>query len=601
MIESKTISSLRKSGLGPAPGHGARPVSGNIIVILAVMAAFLLPASLFAGETPSAQPVPAVSDNTAPETTPAAVTTPDKAAPETGDVKAQPGTAETSDDAAAEPAPPDAPVSQKAQAPSEFIHSDETMVLPAGGTAAVPQAGPPAVALQMTRFDRNLLTTKSPYSEEIRGSVARNIHIFTSDLRSHFSDWLARSGRYIGLMKSIFRENCMPEDLVFLSLVESGFNPRAYSWAKASGPWQFMKGTGRKYGLRIDRWVDERRDPVKSTEAAAAYLKDLYDMFGTWSLALASYNAGEGNVARAVNYGGTLDFWKLRQSHTLPRETKEYVPKFLAAQIIADNPGQFGFSGLEYEAPLTFDEVVVNKPVSLNTVAKCCGVSVDEIKDLNPELIRWCTPPNTPDYTLRIPKGDKDVFLASYASMPEASEAVEKRYIVRRGDTLRRIAARLGTTPAAIRSANGIRRLRVGQRLSIPPDAGLTADSGGTAMGHAHKYRVRGGDTLSRIAMRHRMSTRRLAAINGLTAHTRLRKGQVILLASRGPIPHKTRSGVRRHCRKKVYRVKKGDTLWTIAQRFGVSVRRLVKMNSMGRRPVIRVGQRLVIPASETA
>ncbi len=308
--------------------------------------------------------------------------------------------------------------------------------------------------------------------------VARDVQYFSITVRKHFQQWLARSGKYMTLMKSILRENYMPEDLVFLALIESGFNPKAYSIAQASGPWQFIRGTAARYGLRVDQWVDERRDPVKSTEAAAAYLKDLYGMFGSWPLAMASYNAGEGNVARAITRtGGVQDFWKLRKTRYMPSETKDYVPKFIAARMIAQNPDNFGFKDLEYDQPFVFEEVQLDHCTDLRTVALCCGVSTEEIKDLNPELIKGCTPPNR-TYTLRIPKGKKEAFLAAYNALPKNERfatpkifAANARYVVRRSDSLKNIAGKLGVPVAKLAAANRLKassKVRKGKRLLVP-------------------------------------------------------------------------------------------------------------------------------------
>jgi len=574
--------------------------NSKVIVILSMLATLLLPAVLIADELPSGKPA-AVS-----------------AAPN----KTLPG--------------PEAVKTAEGPAPSEFIHSFDTTILPDGDAPAEADNSGQYIEIPASALDRVMLTPENTVSEDVKGPIEKNIRMFTSGLKERFSTWLARSGKYLGMMKSIFRENYMPEELVFLSLIESGFNPKAYSWANASGPWQFIKGTGKRYGLRIDPWVDERRDPVKSTRAAAAYLKDLYDMFGTWSLAMASYNAGEGNVARAVNRGGTLDFWELRKARTLPQETKEYVPKFIAAKMIAQNPKLFGFDGLEYEQPFEFDEVVVNKSVSLKSVAKCCGVSVDEVKDLNPELIRMRTPPNNPGYTLRIPKGTKDTFQASFDGA--AQDPPEEFYVVRRGDTLKKIAKKFGTNVADIRDLNGITKLHVGQRLDIPvPDNSpktevaantetseppatqatsatqATADAPQTE-GATGKHTVKKGDTLFRIAKQYNMTPAELAGLNGITAEAKVKAGQVLVVSADAPDSQKPVEVVAsndetpapakaktHHYEKKTYKVKRGDTVWTIAQRFGVTVERLMKSNSMSRRARIRVGQRLVIPVEEAA
>ncbi len=581
------------------------------ILITVVLAVLLMPSFLFADEIPSGQPAVKAADKGVSGAVVRKDTPEDAAAPDVA-ADAGPGDGEN----------PEAP------APSEFIHLFDTTILPAGHENAAAAGSKPYMEVPTSALDRAMLNSAPAYSEDVKGPVEKNIRMFTSGLKERFSTWLSRSGRYVGLMKSIFRENYMPEELVFLSLIESGFNPKAYSWANASGPWQFISGTGKRYGLRIDRWVDERRDPIKSTKAAAAYLKDLYDMFGTWSLAMASYNAGEGNVARAVNRGGTLDFWELRKAQTLPQETKEYVPKFIAAKMIAQNPVMFGFDSLEYERPFEFDEVVVKKTVSLRTVARCCGVTEGDIKDLNPELIRSCTPPNNPGYTLRVPKGTRELFLANYDGTPDT---VSDQYVVRRGDTLKKVARKLGTTTLAICEANGIKKLRVGQRLEIPvPEtapvptktvvaANTAVETSGNASGDSQvttepsgqnaqdvqntkdvKHTVRKGDTLYSIAMKYGMAPSELAGLNGLTAKAKVRAGQVLIVSSDASVKSDAPAPEPAH-EKKTYKVKRGDTLWAIAQRFGVTVGDLVRMNSMGRHPRIRVGQRLLIPAEEAA
>ena len=430
-------------------------------------------------------------------------------------------------------------------AASEFIHEADTEVVSqddnaASKDAAANPSGQPAaqaaVQTPVTPADElDLSLLHSP--------VDRNRQMFTGALKSHFSQWLARSSRYIGMMKDIFRENYMPEDLVFLALIESGFNPKAYSWANASGPWQFIRGTGKKYGLKIDWWVDERRDPVKSTKAAAAYLKDLHGMFGSWPLAMASYNAGEGNVARAVNRNRTLDFWELTKTRSLPSETKDYVPKFIAARAIAQNPGQFGFGDLSYEPPFEFDEVVVDSPTNLNVVAQCTEVNVDVIKELNPELMRGCTPPNRPDgYTLRIPKGRKDEFMKNYANLDDKDKAGFIVYIARRNETISSIARTNHLSASTLAQINNMKaktRLRAGQSITIPASeiiASSFADEPAHSRRHSARgtgyYKVRQGDTIAKVARRHGMSATRLARLNGIGRHSRLSAGQRIRVAS---------------------------------------------------------------------
>ena len=358
-------------------------------------------------------------------------------------------------------------------APSSFVKDDTATVVSSPDAPAV------GVSVQpVTSAIAGLGNLKAAEGGGLLAPVARDVQYFSITVRKHFQQWLSRSGKYMTLMKSILRENYMPEDLVFLALIESGFNPKAYSIAQASGPWQFIRGTAARYGLRVDQWVDERRDPVKSTEAAAAYLKDLYGMFGSWPLAMASYNAGEGNVARAITRtGGVQDFWKLRKTRYMPSETKDYVPKFIAARMIAQNPDNFGFKDLEYDQPFVFEEVQLDHCTDLRTVALCCGVSIEEIKDLNPELIKGCTPPNR-TYTLRIPKGKKEAFLAAYNALPKNERfatpkifAANARYVVRRSDSLKNIAGKLGVPVAKLAAANRLKassKVRKGKRLLVP-------------------------------------------------------------------------------------------------------------------------------------
>lgn len=439
--------------------------------------------------------------------------------------------------------------------PSEFLKAGDTEVLDCNEEANPAAVPAPVAVLSIQDPDVMKLNTETADMNHIEKSV----RYFSVSVKKHFNSWLERSGKYVGLMKSILRENYLPEDLVFLALIESGFNPKAYSPARASGPWQFIRGTATRYGLKVDRWVDERRDPIKSTKAAALYLKDLYSMFGNWPLAMASYNSGEGNVSRAVNRNNTLDFWELRKTRSLPRETKEYVPKFMAAKMIANNPESYGFKDLQYDQPFEFDEVPVNNCVDLNLVACCCNVPVDDIKDLNPELIRGCTPPNLPVYNLRVPKGSKEQFLKNYAAIPDDQKiarptvADDIRYKVRRGDSMKSVARRYGVSVAELASANNLgthSKLKKGRRLTIP--------DGGTAVA-------------SRKARR--ASSRTVAS-------------------SKSKKKNRVASN-------KTYKVRNGDTIVSISKRFKVSQKSLIKAN--GNKAALRTGQKLVIPGEEAA
>ena len=244
----------------------------------------------------------------------------------------------------------------------------------------------------------------------INAKVEQFIQYFQTVMRSKFSSWLARSEKYIPFMRNTLKEKGLPEDLVYMALIESGFNPYAYSRSKASGPWQFIYLTGKRYGLKVDWWVDERRDPEKSTVAAAKYLKDLYDMFECWYLAAAGYNAGENKIVNAMRRYRTEDFWELSKYQYLKQETKDYVPQMIAAALISKDPEKYGFVGIEYEEPLRYEKVKVPEVTDLLTIARACETSVEEIKDLNPELLKGCTPSKDPDYEVKIPFGRMETF-----------------------------------------------------------------------------------------------------------------------------------------------------------------------------------------------
>jgi len=297
-------------------------------------------------------------------------------------------------------------------------------------------------------------------------SVQSHIRYFNTSIRSRFEQWLLRLSRYRPLVDNIFAEFHLPSDLVYLSLVESGFNPYAYSRAKATGPWQFMKGTAKVYGLRIDSYVDERRDPIKSTVAAARYLRDLYDMFGTWPLAMAAYNAGEGKVMRALLKAQAESFSDISKTRLIRRETKEYVPRFMAATIIAKNPDRYGFSR-EPGEPHQFEKVIVDRPLHFRAIANITGISYEGLRLLNPELRRDATPPGE-QYHLKVPVGLKSKVenaldrIPSYKfpSLPAkpqfASAGSSRWYKVRVGDTLEKVSKRFRIPLKTLKTKNSL-------------------------------------------------------------------------------------------------------------------------------------------------
>lgn len=315
-------------------------------------------------------------------------------------------------------------------------------------------------------------------------SVQGHIRFFNVSIRNRFEQWLIRLSHYRPLVDSIFSEFQLPSDLIYLSLVESGFNPHAYSRARAAGPWQFMKGTAKVYGLRVDSYVDERRDPVKSTVAAARYLRDLYDLFGTWPLAMAAYNAGEGKVMRALHTAQAESFSDIAKTRLIRRETKEYVPRFMAATIIAKNPDRYGFPQNEIR-PHEFEEVVVQRPIHFKAIANLTGISYQELKVLNPELRRDATPPDDAEYHLKVPVGTKEKVeqlldrapTHKFAPLPVPVKVRQFRtepesghwYRVRVGDSLEKIAKRFKISVKALKTNNNLTgpTIKAGSRLVI--------------------------------------------------------------------------------------------------------------------------------------
>jgi membrane-bound lytic murein transglycosylase D len=444
------------------------------------------------------------------------------------------------------------------------------------------------------------LETGVPYDVPIdwNEKVEDSIRYFQVENRQAFARWLNRSGSYLALMQDILEQYGLPKDLIYLALIESGFNAQAYSWAHASGPWQFISSTGKRYGLTYDWWLDERRDPVKSTHAAAKYLQSLYDEFGDWRLALAAYNCGEVRVRQAIVSAGSRDFWKLR----LPRQTMNYVPLFMAATIIAKSPDRYGFT-VEHEPPLRYDEVTIDACTDLNVVARCCGRTVEEIRDLNPELRRWCTPPNEKAYRLKIPCGTQETFQANYALVPESEKVSWQRHKIQRGETLSKIARRYGTSVRAITEANSLRsshRIIAGKYLLIPigpysrsSASSMSASARAADSGEKLIYTVKKGDVLSRIAASFGVGLSQLRRWNNLRSGAYIYPGDklTVYLAPGGSasVP------VAENYSELIYTVKRGDTLWDIAQDFGISLAELIRDNDLRDPSRIRPGSKLKI------
>ncbi|MFL5443941.1 MAG: LysM peptidoglycan-binding domain-containing protein [Myxococcales bacterium] len=432
-----------------------------------------------------------------------------------------------------------------------------------------PAGGAQARLPELAGITEEELRAKYDIPVELNDAVVAYIRFFQTDAREHFSRWLARSTKWLPSMHAILEREGVPDDLVYLSMIESGFNAYAYSPAKAAGLWQFMVGTSRRYGIKTDFWVDERRDPIKATEAASKYLRDLRERYhGDWYLAWAGYNAGEGKVDKAIRRDSTRDFWRLMsKGRVLRAETKHYVPKLIAAALISKHPERFGFR-VEYEQPFDSDEVVIQDATDLKVIADSAGTTVEKIRELNPELRRFCTPPG--EFTMRLPKGSKDQFTANFEKVGPEERLRFTQHKVEKGEPLAKIARAYGVSESAILRTNGLkshRQVKVGKVIVIPvgkASRGLLAGS---------QLEDRRGRAQARTPVQKSVAAATAAAV-------------------------RAKDDERAHVKHAVYVVKRGDTLWSIAAKFSTTVDRIKRLNGMAGRGGrgLQAGQRLSVP-----
>jgi len=386
----------------------------------------------------------------------------------------------------------------------------------------------------------------------VNESVLRILAVFQNDLHDIIGRGLARSGRYVPMIHQIFREEGIPADLAQVALIESSFLPRARSNKAAHGIWQFMLRTGRQYGLTANAVVDQRSDPEKATRAAAKYLKYLNLLFHDWYLALAGYNAGEGKVLKAMAHTGFSDFWQLAASGTLKAQTVSYVPAVIAATLIAKNPTHYGFD-VEYEKPLQYETVELKRPVHLKHLATSQAAPLEELQRLNPELRTDVTPRDGEGYELKVPVGAREAVLAAYADAPTATPASYRKHVARRGETIASIARRYRVPVAVLAELNSVApkaRLQRGKVILIPRPEKLQVAAGkkskkktGKAVAAAEPapettpaskvYRVRGGDTLYRIALKHGTTVALLMSANSLGSAGQIRPGDKLTIPSK--------------------------------------------------------------------
>jgi membrane-bound lytic murein transglycosylase D len=519
--------------------------------------------------------------------------------------------------------PRPAPVQTAAAEPPQNAGQDEPTVEDKSEPAPIDEIAAQAPAVEgapLPPIDPNLRTRAEGELHEVSHDLPLTVndpvlafvnYFQTTRGRAIVETGLRRAGKFRPMIERVLREEGMPSDLIYLAQAESAFQPQALSRAGARGLWQFMSFRGEQYGLAHDRWVDDRQDPEKATRAAATHLRDLYQMFGDWYLAMAAYNSGPGTVEKAVERSGYADFWELYRRNVLPKETRNYVPIILAMTLIAKDPARYGIDVVP-EEPLRFDEVALSHPIDLRLVADTLDVDVDTLRALNPQLLRLVTPADRP-FALHIPAGASDRFLSEMAAIPPENWATWRRHRIAEGETLSSIARQyhLGTT--AIAEANNLETgsaLEAGDKLIIPVTASPQLSAGKLV-----RYRARQGDTLATIADEFDVSVAELKKWNSLTATSKLVRGTRLKIYSGAPLPppdHKTAATPRvavvvntaQNAPRKIalqsvsYRVREGETLWSIAQTFKTTVATLQSANQYLFSRPLQAGDTLVIAST---
>jgi membrane-bound lytic murein transglycosylase D len=446
-------------------------------------------------------------------------------------------------------------------------------------------------------------------SYETHERVAYFIDRYQHSARHSFAKWLARGGRYEPMIRSKLHDAGLPEDLTYLALIESGYDPNAYSRAAAVGMWQFMTSTAKSTGLRVDWWVDERRDPVRSTDGAIKFLKYLNEQFGSLYLAAAAYNGGPGRVSRGLTrYADELDgetgddvFFALAETDYLRRETRDYVPRLIAAALIAKDPTRYGFD-IEYDSALVYDTARVGPATPLAAVARATGTTVSTIIELNPEVLRGMTPPKD-SFCVRIPPGTAASFDSSFAALPEAERSAWTRSTTKKGETLAKLARRAGVSskelmwynPSLHVSRSGHvssghtvmfpRKEVVAAALSVP-DPSIERYGSSSRSTHV----VRRGESLGLIAQRNHTSVKSIMRLNGLRKSI-IYPGQVLVIRGSSRSTHARTTTASAGG---VHVVRSGESLWSIARKYDTTVRELKRLNGL-QSDRLRAGQKLVV------
>jgi len=447
------------------------------------------------------------------------------------------------------------------------------------------------------KAEAEIKSTHSDLPLMMTDQVAGYINYFSTRGRPTVERALARSGRYEDMIRRVLQEEGVPQELIYLAQAESGFHPLAVSRAGARGMWQFMGSRARGYGLQRSWWVDDRQDPEKATRAAAHHLKDLYNQFGDWYLAMAAYNSGPGTVQAAVKRTGYADFWELYRRNVLPRETRNYVPIIVAVTIMAKNPAQYGLDTVVKEKPVPYDTIKIEYPIDLRLAAECVDVTTSDLLDLNPSLLRLTTPKVSAkgrEFELHLPAGTADKFQTAVAAIPADKRAWWRYHKVQNGETLASIARTYHTTSKSIAEANDLNddALEPESRLIIPIVPGKQSDTSTYARATT-RYRVHKGDTVESVAENFGVSVKMLRGWNRIKGDS-LAGRKVLFLhlpvtpnGNEAQIASKHSSRSKHHAATPTasvsgvvhHKVKAGETLYSIANSYKTTVTALQRDN----------------------
>lgn len=438
--------------------------------------------------------------------------------------------------------------------------------------------------------------------KDMNSRVKSHIEFFSGKGRSVMMRWMERSAEVFPRLRPILREEGIPEEVMYLAMIESGLNMEAYSYARASGLWQFISSTGRIYGLHIDRVYDERRHVELATRAACQYLRKLHDQFGDWYLAFAAYNCGEGRVERELKRSHSSSYWKLNR---LPRQTKNYVPTYLAAREICEHPEKYGFPPMPNEIPFEAHREFVYGPYKLDDIAKAAGVDPTEVKRLNPEFVQGVVPKTPEPFMVRMPSTPRDDFALTLKQMPETDIQPTTVHVVRRGETLGGIAKRYGTTVSSIRSLPENRRINprkmsIGTHVVVPvpsykyatrPSSQPQHEYTTTSDGDQIIYTIHRGETLGQIGRQLGVSVNQICSENGISNPNKIKPGQKLKITVKGQPTYATKTSGE----KQYHTVRSGDTVWSIAQIYQVDTKAILKWNNLSRSGRIYPGQKLIV------